>query len=107
MIRVPIARTCAPAGIVPPAMRTLSHTVIHSMTGYAIATAELPKGSLQVELRSVNSRFLDVQFRIPDEFRALETPLRELVATRISRGKVDCRAQVNSQAGAQRADTMN
>ena len=63
------------------------------MTGYASAAAELPQGSLQVELRSVNSRFLDLQFRVAEELRALEPVLRELVQSRISRGKVDCRVQ--------------
>jgi uncharacterized protein (TIGR00255 family) len=66
------------------------------MTGFASASAELPQGSLQVELRSVNSRFLDVQFRVPDELRALEPALREMIAARIARGKVDCRAQLNA-----------
>ena len=66
------------------------------MTGFASASAELPQGSLQVELRSVNSRFLDVQFRVPEELRALEPALREMIAARIARGKVDCRAQLNA-----------
>ena len=38
------------------------------MTGYASTTVELPLGSLQMELRSVNSRFLDLQFRLPDDY---------------------------------------
>lgn len=68
------------------------------MTGFASASAELPQGSLQVELRSVNSRFLDVQFRVPDELRALEPALREMIAARIARGKVDFRAQLDAHA---------
>ena len=50
------------------------------MTGYAAATAGSPRGTLSLELRSVNARFLDVQFRIADELRALEPLLRELIA---------------------------
>jgi len=61
------------------------------MTGYAAATAESPRGTLALELRSVNSRFLDVQMRVAEELRALEPLLRERIAERISRGKVDCR----------------
>ena len=50
-----------------------------------------PRGALSLELRSVNSRFLDLQFRIADELRALEPLLRERIAARLTRGKVDCR----------------
>jgi uncharacterized protein (TIGR00255 family) len=69
--------------------------MIHSMTGYAAVTAKLPRGSLLLELRSVNARFLDLQFRIPDELRALEPVLREQLAARLARGKVDCRLSLN------------
>jgi uncharacterized protein (TIGR00255 family) len=65
--------------------------MIYSMTGFAVAAAELPHGSLNVELRSVNHRYLEVQFRLPDELRVLETAMRELIAGRLSRGKVECR----------------
>jgi uncharacterized protein (TIGR00255 family) len=61
------------------------------MTGYAAASAGSPRGTLSLELRSVNARFLDVQFRIADELRALEPALRELITARLVRGKVDCR----------------
>jgi uncharacterized protein (TIGR00255 family) len=62
-----------------------------SMTGYAFSTRELPGASLSLELRSVNSRFLDLNFRIPDELRALEPQFRELISAQVSRGKLDCR----------------
>jgi uncharacterized protein (TIGR00255 family) len=78
--------------------------MIQSMTGYAASTAESPRGTLALELRSVNSRFLDVQMRIAEELRALEPMLRELVAERIARGKVDCRlsfVEGSAPAGAQ------
>ena len=61
------------------------------MTGYAAATAESPRGALALELRSVNSRFLDVQMRVADELRAFEPMLRELLTERVARGKLDCR----------------
>jgi uncharacterized protein (TIGR00255 family) len=77
------------------------------MTGFASARAELPQGSLQVELRSVNSRFLDVQFRVPDECRSLEPALRELIAARVARGKVDCRVQLDTGSQQGRAPSMN
>ena len=76
--------------------------MIHSMTGYAVASAELPRGALTLELRSVNSRFLDIQFRVAEELRAAEPLLRELIAGRIARGKVDCRLyQGNADSQAQ------
>jgi uncharacterized protein (TIGR00255 family) len=78
--------------------------MIQSMTGYAASTAESPRGTLALELRSVNSRFLDVQMRIAEELRALEPMLRELVAERVARGKVDCRlsfVEGSAPAGAQ------
>jgi uncharacterized protein (TIGR00255 family) len=65
--------------------------MVHSMTGYAVASADSPRGALSLELRSVNSRFLDVQLRVADELRSAEPALRELISGRIGRGKVDCR----------------
>jgi uncharacterized protein (TIGR00255 family) len=72
--------------------------LIKSMTGYALVSAEHPHGALTVELRSVNSRYLDLQFRMPDELRALETVLREAIAARVARGKVDCRLALGTRA---------
>jgi uncharacterized protein (TIGR00255 family) len=72
--------------------------MIYSMTGYAVAAAELPSGSLNLELRSVNHRYLDIQFRIPDELRALESGMREMATARISRGKVEVRMAVAKSA---------
>ena len=74
--------------------------MIQSMTGYATASAESPRGRLSLELRSVNARFLDLQFRVAEELRALEPMLREAIAARVSRGKVDCRFYFNESAGA-------
>jgi uncharacterized protein (TIGR00255 family) len=61
------------------------------MTGYAAMSEELPLGTLNVEIRSVNHRYLDVQFRLPDELRSFEPGMRETVAARLTRGKVECR----------------
>lgn len=65
--------------------------MIYSMTGFAVAARELPGLTLNLELRSVNHRYLDLQFRLPDEFRVLESLMRERVVAQVSRGKVDCR----------------
>ena len=72
--------------------------MIHSMTGYAVASADSPRGALTLELRSVNSRFLDLQFRVVEELRAAEPMLRELISGRIARGKVDCRLSQENAA---------
>ena len=69
--------------------------MILSMTGYAAVTGELPFGGFNIELRSVNHRYLDLQFRIPDDLRMLEAALRERLVARISRGKVECRIGFN------------
>ena len=66
--------------------------MIASMTGFAAITRPITGGTLTLEIKSVNSRFLDLVFRFPDELRELEMPLRELLAKQLSRGKVECRA---------------
>jgi len=65
--------------------------MVSSMTGYAAVTRELAAGILALELKSVNSRFLDVQFRIAEELRTVEPALRELAMAAVGRGKLDCR----------------
>ena len=65
--------------------------MIYSMTGYAVAARELEHAVLNLELRSVNHRYLDIQFRLPDELRAIEPALRETLTARLNRGKVECR----------------
>src|SRR6202008_2652787 len=65
--------------------------MIYSMTGYAVAARELESAVLNLELRSVNHRYLDIQFRLPDELRAIEPVLREALTARLNRGKVECR----------------
>jgi uncharacterized protein (TIGR00255 family) len=81
--------------------------MIYSMTGYASASQDLPTGSLAAELKSVNGRYLDVQFRLPEELRAAEPALRELIQARVARGKVECRVAVTPPAGAAPQLAMN
>jgi uncharacterized protein (TIGR00255 family) len=81
-------------------------TMIASMTGYAAAAADVSGRAIALELRSVNSRYLDIQFRIADELRAAEPALRELIQSRIARGKVDCRLSFGA-AAAQAAAQLN
>ncbi len=61
------------------------------MTGYANTSANFATGSLTLELRSVNHRYLDIQLRMADELRSFEGALRELISAQLQRGKVECR----------------
>src|SRR4029078_4067992 len=65
--------------------------MILSMTVFAAVSAELPGCSLAVELRSVNHRYLDLQLRVPDELRAMETAIREVLERELHGGKLDGR----------------
>jgi len=77
------------------------------MTGYAVTTRETDAGTLTVELKSVNSRFLDLQFRINDEFRTFEPILREAIMARVTRGKVECRLSFGRKATTSAAQNLN
>ncbi len=68
--------------------------MIFSMTGYAARTIDLEYGALHIELKSVNSRYLDFQFRVCEELRAAEPALRELFGARLTRGKLECRLSI-------------
>lgn len=81
--------------------------MIHSMTGYATAAKEFAFGTLGVELRSVNHRYLDVQFRLPDDLRAVEPVLREMLSEQVGRGKVECRVSFSAAAGANKSFKLN
>ena len=77
------------------------------MTGYGSASRQVSLGAgvladLQMECRAVNSRFLDLGFRLPDECRAAEPALREMVTQSLGRGKVEFRAawRINSNGAA-------
>jgi uncharacterized protein (TIGR00255 family) len=72
--------------------------MILSMTGFAAVAAELPGVALAVELRSVNHRYLDLQIRLPDELRGVESALRESIVSGLKRGKVECRISLNRAA---------
>jgi uncharacterized protein (TIGR00255 family) len=81
--------------------------MIYSMTGYATASEDLALGTLSVEVRSVNHRYLDIQFRLPDEMRSFEPGMREMVAARLTRGKVECRVSLAKTPGTNVALTLN
>lgn len=64
--------------------------MLHSMTGFARASADSSLGTLTWELRAVNHRYLDLLFKMPDELRASEAAFRQQAGERLKRGKVEC-----------------
>lgn len=84
-----------------------NHLMIYSMTGYAVMTKEIPHGSLGLELRAVNSRYLDIQFRMPDEFRMLEPELRKILTAKINRGKIECRVNFTTLSSTEYPQQIN
>jgi len=88
---------------------------VYSMTGYASVQSSMapasaateskaPVGQLGLEIRSVNSRFLDLSFRLPEDLRQFEPGLRDLLVGRLKRGKVEVRAYIEAGAAAGVAD---
>jgi len=77
---------------------TKNPPAIKSMTGYANAATESPFGRIVVELKSVNSRFLDLSFRTPDPLRAVEGQAREAITSKVHRGKLECRISLAPMA---------
>lgn len=77
------------------------------MTGFAAQVRDLGRLTLNLELRSVNSRYLDVAFRIAEDLRLAEPQLREAIAGRVSRGKVECRLSFAQNASVARELALN
>ena len=73
--------------------------MIRSMTAYATAERATDGGTLACELRAVNHRFLELGLRLPEELRVLEPALRERIAARIARGKLDFSLRLRSPEG--------
>ena len=81
--------------------------MIYSMTGYAARTLDVERGALHLELKSVNSRYLDFQFRICEELRVVEPALRELFSARLTRGKLECRLGFAAATSRAQPQTIN
>jgi uncharacterized protein (TIGR00255 family) len=76
--------------------------MIASMTGFARRELVGTWGTLTCELRSVNHRYLEPGFRLPEELRPLESDLRQLLAKHLKRGKVDCTVHLRGAQAAER-----
>jgi len=79
--------------------------MIRSMTAYASAEATGPAGTLSCELRTVNHRYLELSPRLPDELRSFESLLRERIAAKLSRGKLDITVRLRGNDS--RSDSLN
>ena len=77
---------------------------VYSMTGFATGTEALGTSqTITIDIRSVNSRFLDLSFKLPDSYRHVEAKLRELVASQLKRGKCEVKLgyqSINTDANA-------
>lgn len=73
--------------------------MIRSMTAYASAESAGPSGTLTCELRTVNHRYLEISPRLPEEMRGFESAVRERIAARLSRGKVDVTVRLRAETG--------
>ena len=71
----------------------------YSMTAFATAAMDAHGRHLVWELKSVNHRFLETNFRIPEAIRGIEHPLRELARSHLKRGKLDCTLKLEKLAG--------
>lgn len=72
--------------------------MIHSMTAFARREAETPWGVLTWELRTVNHRYLEISPRLPEDFRVLESQVRDRISAALQRGKVECQLRFQSLA---------
>src|SRR5690606_23711913 len=86
------ARAAEP--IIPPFSR--SPALTQSMTAFARGTSETPLGKLTMEVRSVNNRYLDIALRLSDSARHVEPAIREAIADRIKRGRVELSLRIDA-----------
>lgn len=68
--------------------------MIHSMTGFGKSTVQLPNKKISVEIKSLNSKNLDINTRMPSQYREKELEMRKMIAAEVGRGKVDFTLQV-------------
>ena len=81
--------------------------MIHSMTGFARFEVKGEWGNAVWEIRSVNQRFLETYFRLPEQFRGIEPVLRERFRKQLNRGKVECNLRFTANPAAKSTLTLN
>ena len=78
-----------------------------SMTGFAVLEQPIDNATLILELRAVNSRYLDLHFKLDENLRSLEPTIRELITAQLSRGKVECKLNLIQRAQANHAPQLD
>ena len=81
--------------------------MIYSMTGFGKAIVELPQRKITVEIKSLNSKQLDLSMRVPQIYKALEMDIRSEIAQRLERGKVDFSIQIENKASGDSSTQIN
>ena len=81
--------------------------MIYSMTAFARKQFKGDWGTAVWEIRSVNQRYLETYFRLPEQFRGLETKLKEIFRKRLDRGKIECNLRFESHDSSENALVMN
>ncbi|MDZ4141478.1 MAG: YicC/YloC family endoribonuclease [Methylotenera sp.] len=74
-----------------------------SMTGFAALEQPIDNATLLLELRAVNSRYLDLHFKLDENLRSFEPGIRELISAQLSRGKIECKVNLMTRAQANQA----
>jgi uncharacterized protein (TIGR00255 family) len=77
------------------------------MTGYAALEQPIENATLLLELRAVNSRYLDLHFKVDENLRNLEPVIRELVSAQLSRGKIECKLNLIQRTQAHQATQLD
>ena len=81
--------------------------MVHSMTAFAREDIDAEWGTAAWELRTVNHRYLDVSLRLPEELRSLDAKVRQRIAARVRRGKVDCSLRLHPSPGSGRGLSLD
>ncbi|PPC83656.1 MAG: YicC family protein [Methylotenera sp.] len=81
--------------------------MIFSMTGFAALEQPIENATLVLELRAVNSRYLDLHFKLDESIRSTEPAIRELIAARLSRGKIECKINLMQRAQSNQTPQLN
>ena len=81
--------------------------MIKSMTAFSSSEIKMDNLTIQCELRSVNHRYCDISFKLPEKFRYLEIDIRSIINSRLKRGKIECLLNYKRQAGYKNSITIN
>lgn len=81
--------------------------MLRSMTGFARSETTTPEGQLLWEIRSVNHRYLEIQLKLPEAFRALDPEIRQRMSARIGRGRVEATLTVRNAGDQLRFGRLN